>query len=187
MISFTQNTSLLRCNHSSLVILVLQYQVQSLSKTSYRAKRSGWLQASEYSELNVGYVENTYSNSVIRRYGKTDEARNKNADIRLGTKKLMMMELGQRKQDPDKKTALENIKYNNDFQSTTGSRFHTDHANLCIGAVQITNGELSEIFCSSLVGGRDSVNKRSRESGLNGAWRIILRNVAEGVTFWICL
>ena len=55
-----------------------------------------------------------------------------------------------------KKTAPENIvglEYDHHFNPTSGPRFHADHANLCSRVVQITTGELSEIFCSSLVGG----------------------------------
>jgi hypothetical protein len=53
--------------------------------------------------------------------------------------------------------------------------------------VQIAEGESSEIFCPSLVGGRDPVNKWMRAGGLNRALSIMLRNIAERVTFWIDL
>ena len=86
--------------------------------------------------------------------------------------------------------ASENImrlEYDHHFELTTGGCFHADHPNLCIGLVQITTGESSEIFCSCLVGGRDPVNKRVREGSMNKARCIVLRNVAEGVTFYIDL
>ncbi len=60
------------------------------------------------------------------------------------------------------KTASETVRgleYDHDFVSTSGARFHTDHANLAIGVVPITTGKLSEILCSLLVGGRDTVIK----------------------------
>ena len=65
------------------------------------------------------------------------------------------------------------------FISTRGARFHADHINLCIGVVKITTGESSEIFRSCLVGNRDP----PRKGGLNWVLCIMLRNVAEGVTF----
>ena len=50
--------------------------------------------------------------------------------------------------------------------------------------MQITNDESSEVFCSCLVGGRDLM----RKGGLNEAWCVMmLRNIVEGVTFWIHL
>ena len=84
-----------------------------------------------------------------------------------------------------RKMALENIiqpEYDDYSILTRGARFHADHTNLCIGVMQIMTGESSEIFCSCLVGGRDPVGVR--KGGLNQrVWCIILRNVAEGVTF----
>jgi hypothetical protein len=60
---------------------------------------------------------------------------------------------------------------------------------MCLGVVQITTGESSEIFCPCLVGGRDPVNKRMRKGSLNNlkARCIMLRNVAKWVTFYIDL
>jgi hypothetical protein len=69
------------------------------------------------------------------------------------------------------------------FKSTHGARFHADHINLCVGVLQITTGELSQVFCSCLGGGRDPVDKRMRKGGLNRVRCIMLRNVAKGVTF----
>jgi hypothetical protein len=94
------------------------------------------------------------------------------------------------KAESQQKTALEKIirlKYNNHFNSTGGASFHTDHINLCIAVVQITNGKSSEIFCPSLVGDRDPVNKWARKGTLNRALFIMPRNVTEGVTFYIHL
>ena len=75
------------------------------------------------------------------------------------------------------------LEYNHHFEPTRGTRFHADHTYLCIGVMQITNGESSEIFCSSWVGGRNPV----RKGGLNKTWCVMLRNVAEGDRFWIHL
>jgi hypothetical protein len=79
------------------------------------------------------------------------------------------------------------LEYNHHFKSTSGPRLHSDHIDLCIGVMQITIGKPSEVFCSSLVGGGGPVNKLLRKGGLNRARRIILRNVAERVTFQIDL
>jgi hypothetical protein len=82
------------------------------------------------------------------------------------------------------------LEHDHHFKTTSGTRFHTDHAHLCIGVVQITTGESSEIFCSCWIGGGDPVmNKRMRKGRLNKVRCIILRSVAEaeGVAFWIYL
>jgi hypothetical protein len=82
--------------------------------------------------------------------------------------------------------ASENIirlQYDHHLDSTSRAYFYGDHTNLCVGVVQITIGESSEIFCSSLVGGRDPVNKRMRKGSMNKARWIVLRDVSEGVTF----
>ena len=50
--------------------------------------------------------------------------------------------------------------------------------------VYITTGELSENFCSCLIGGRVLVNKWKRKGG---AWCIMLMTVTEGVPFKIHL
>jgi hypothetical protein len=74
------------------------------------------------------------------------------------------------------------LEYDHHFISTSSAGFHADHPNLCIRVVQIMTGESSEIFCSSLVGRRDPLNKGTGEGGVNRVRCIILRNVAEGVT-----
>ena len=54
-----------------------------------------------------------------------------------------------RKTVPRQKTASENVvrlEHDYHFKSTSDPRFHADHLNLCIRAVQITKGELSEGF-----------------------------------------
>jgi len=51
--------------------------------------------------------------------------------------------------------------------------------------VPITTGELSEILCSLLVGGRDMVIKWMRKSGLRRVWYDMLRNMTREVTFLI--
>lgn len=78
------------------------------------------------------------------------------------------------------------LEYDHHFESTGRARFHADHTDLCIGVVQISNGESPEIFCSCLVGGRDPVNKWMRKGRLNRARCIMLKNVTE-VTFYIDL
>ena len=82
------------------------------------------------------------------------------------------------------KTASENIirlEHDHHFNLTSGPRFHADHANLCTGVVQITTGELSKIFYSSLVGGRDP---GMRESAMHGALCNLLRDVVKRVALW---
>jgi hypothetical protein len=97
---------------------------------------------------------------------------------------------GATKAAPRQKSGSENImrlEYDHHFKSTGRARFHTDHTNLCLGVVQITTGESSEIFCSCLVGSRDPVNKRMRKGSLNTARCIMLRNVVVWVTLYIDL
>jgi hypothetical protein len=82
------------------------------------------------------------------------------------------------------------LEHDHHFKTTRGTHFHTDHAYLCIGVVQITTGKPSEIFCSCWIGGGDPVmNKLMRKGRLIKGWCIILRSVAEakGVAFWIHL
>jgi hypothetical protein len=86
----------------------------------------------------------------------------------------------QRKKASEKIVRLE---YNHHFEPTGGTRFHADHTYLCIGVMQITNGESSEVFCSCLVWGRGP----ERKGAPNKAWCVMLRNVAEGDRFWIHL
>jgi hypothetical protein len=74
------------------------------------------------------------------------------------------------------------LEYDHHSKSTSGSRFHADHANLCIGVVQITNGQSSKILCSSLVGDRNLVNERIRKGSMDR--RALLRNVTKRVTLW---
>ena len=69
------------------------------------------------------------------------------------------------------------LEYDHHSKSTSGTRFHADHANICIGVVQIMTGNSSKVFCSSLVGDRDPVNKRISRSR-----RALLRKVAQSVT-----
>jgi len=102
------------------------------------------------------------------------------------------MELTSRGGEPAKisrpKMALETarrLEYDDDFISTSGARFHTDHTNLAIGVVPITTGKLSEILRSLLVGGRDTVIKWMRKSGLRRVWYDMLRNMTREVTFLI--
>jgi hypothetical protein len=76
------------------------------------------------------------------------------------------------------------LEYDHYFKPTRSARFHADHFNLRIRVVQITNGESSEIFCSCSIRSRYPVNKkRMSKGGVNRVWRIVLRNVTEGVTF----
>jgi hypothetical protein len=79
------------------------------------------------------------------------------------------------------------LEHDHHFKTTSGTRFHADHTYLCIGVVQITNGESSEIFCPCWVGGRHPVDKRMRKGALNKARCVMLRNIAKGVTFRIHL
>ena len=64
------------------------------------------------------------------------------------------------------------------FKSTSGQCLHADDTNLRIGMVHVTTGKSSEIFCSSLVGGRDPANKWVRKAALNGSLSIMV-NLAE--------
>ena len=75
------------------------------------------------------------------------------------------------------------LEHDHHFISTSSSRFHADYTNLCIGVVQITNGESTEMFCSSLIGSRDPVNKRMRKGAINGALCNMLGNVVERIAF----
>ena len=75
------------------------------------------------------------------------------------------------------------LEYDHHFISTSSLRFHAHYTNRCIGVIQITNGEPTEMFCSSLVGSRDPVNKRMRKGTINRALCNMLRNVVERVAF----
>ena len=75
------------------------------------------------------------------------------------------------------------LEYDHHFISTSSPRFHADYTNLRIGVIQITNGEPTEMFCSSLVGSRDPVNKRMRKGIINRALCNMLTNVVERVAF----
>ena len=76
------------------------------------------------------------------------------------------------------------LEYDHHFESTSCARFHTDHTNLCLGVVQIMTSESSENFFPCLVGGRNPVNKGTRNGSLNRARCTMLRNVFEWVIFY---
>jgi len=77
------------------------------------------------------------------------------------------------------------LEYDHHFNPTSDPRFHADHANICIGVVQIMTGKSSKVFCSPLVGDRDPVNKRIGTGSMNrGA---LLRNMAKIVTWSVAL
>jgi hypothetical protein len=93
----------------------------------------------------------------------------------------MDSELGTAKAAPLPKRLSENtIRLENDhhFKSTGGQCLHADDTNLRIGVVHITTGKSPKIFCSSVVGRRDPVNKWVRKGSLDGALCIML-SVAE--------
>jgi hypothetical protein len=74
------------------------------------------------------------------------------------------------------------LEYDHHFESTSSARSHADHFNLCIGVVQITTGDSSQVLCSCSVWGGHPMNKRIRKDGLDRAWWFnMLRSVAEGL------
>jgi hypothetical protein len=137
---------------------------------------------------------------VTNKHVWTDGARNKKIDTRWGTECIFYFDAfievisrgaeAAKVETHLKKIASEDItrlQYDHHLNSATRAYFHGDHTDLCVGVVQITIGESSEIFCSSLVGGRDPVNKWMRKGGMNKARWIVLRNVSEGITFQVHL
>ena len=110
----------------------------------------------------------------------------RSAASRRGTKRERMKQKSRYQRKQQRKKASKKImrlEHNHHFEPTSRTRFHADHTYLCIGVMQITNGESSEVFCSCLVGGRGP----GRKCTPNKAWCVVLRNVVEGVTFWIHL
>ena len=131
--------------------------------------------------------------SFVTRYrGRTDITRRKISDGKQNERSSAqdlantLRQTQSRETKPQEIASLEKIirlEYDNYFNSTSGPYFHIDHTDLCIGVVQTTNGKSSKIVCSSLVGGRDPVNKGIRKGSLNRALCIMLRNVTERVAF----
>lgn len=82
------------------------------------------------------------------------------------------------------------LEYDRHFNSTSGTSFHSDHTNLCIGVVEIMTGESPEISYSCLGGrggGRGPMSKlkRMRQGGLDKAWCKVRGNVAKGVIMFL--
>jgi hypothetical protein len=151
--------------------MVVQTVTQHETKGTYIIRQTKCSEASEYSYSSIPRCTHIYLLDPLRLHKADFQGRR----------------ASENKTSEDGLETIRGLEYDHDFVSTSGARFHTDHANLAIGVVPITTGKLSEILCSLLIGGKDTVIKWMRKSGLKRICYNMLRNMTREVTFLIHL